>query len=104
MAQETEDSGADTSHQLTTCHMILVDRRLIRRAMREVDVDDALQNGRDDTCQLSRTEHVAHATDCDEIVRPNGWLNEPFQTLMIPMLVSEGHTSWQEESQLMKAK
>ena len=89
---------------MTTCHKTLVARSQIRRAMREVDVDDALQKGRDDICQLSRTERVAHATDCDEIVRPNGWLNGPFQMLMIPMLISGGHMSWQEESQLMKTK
>ena len=90
MAQETEDSGADTSHQMTTCHLT---RCKIRRAMREVDVDDALHQvtiiyhdleqkaGRDDKRQMLRTERVTHMTDCDDTV----------QMLTIPMLASEGH-------------
>ena len=93
MAQETEDSGADTSHQTTTCHQAYVTRCQIRRAMREVDVDDALHQvttiyhdleqkaGRDDKRQMLRTERVTHMTDCDDTV----------QMLTIPMLASEGH-------------
>ena len=77
---------------MTTCHQTLVTRRQIHSAMREVDVDDALQAGRDDKCQMLRTERVIHMTDCDETV----------QMLTIPMLASEGYMSWQEGNQLTK--